>query len=439
MTVIFDVTSLMLRRHAGAMTGIDRVEYALASWLCGPGRKKVGEIVFLIQTRYGRGVIGAARMARELSDMAVVRGQAATPSSMIEAISERLGSPCDVSRQGAMRFRGPEPSRWRMGGDRFNAERLAAQGHAAFSRLLQRAAGPIIYVHASHYGLQWMSRYAWIQRHKVKAAFFLHDVIPIDGPEFCSPSAMRSHGEKLATISRFGTLAAVNSQYSAERLAEALKSLGLPAPPISVHRLGNGGWPFADSSNYAQTSKVGLSERPYFLCAGTIEGRKNVGLLLEVWRLLASGTRSEQMPFLVIAGQRGWNNDAVLRDLDDMPDIGPFIVEANGVNDADMAILMTGARAVLTPSFMEGFSLVPAQALALGVPVFASDIPAHRELGPDVTLLSLNAAKWKGAIESAGESAGNTILSAARKFSWLDFAERLFDRILDQMHSASQL
>ena len=46
-----------------------------------------------------------------------------------------------------------------------------------------------------------------------------------------------------------------------------------------------------------------------------------------------------------------------------------------------MASLVRGATAVVAPSSVEGFGLPVAEALSLGVPVIASDIAAHREVG----------------------------------------------------------
>ena len=50
----------------------------------------------------------------------------------------------------------------------------------------------------------------------------------------------------------------------------------------------------------------------------------------------------------------------------------------------DMQRAIAGARAVLCPSRREGFGMLALEAMALGVPVVASDIPAHREVLGDV-------------------------------------------------------
>ncbi|HEY7822244.1 MAG TPA: glycosyltransferase, partial [Acidimicrobiia bacterium] len=50
------------------------------------------------------------------------------------------------------------------------------------------------------------------------------------------------------------------------------------------------------------------------------------------------------------------------------------------VSDAELAQLLASASCVVVPSFDEGLSLPVIEALRAGVPVVASDIPAHREL-----------------------------------------------------------
>ena len=68
--------------------------------------------------------------------------------------------------------------------------------------------------------------------------------------------------------------------------------------------------------------------------------------------------------------------------------------------DRRVAALLAGARALLFPSFAEGYGLPVAEALALGVPVLCSDLPALREVGGEVPeyLDPLDGAGWRARV-----------------------------------------
>jgi glycosyltransferase involved in cell wall biosynthesis len=48
-------------------------------------------------------------------------------------------------------------------------------------------------------------------------------------------------------------------------------------------------------------------------------------------------------------------------------------------SDADVVDAYRGAAVAVCPSRFEGFGLAPIEAVAMGLPVVASDIPPHRE------------------------------------------------------------
>src|SRR5207302_45452 len=75
-------------------------------------------------------------------------------------------------------------------------------------------------------------------------------------------------------------------------------------------------------------------------------------------------------------------------------------VEQNVLPDTEMVRLLQGARALLLPSFAEGFGFPVIEALALGVPALCSDIPALRETGGPVAeyLDPLDGPGWRAAI-----------------------------------------
>jgi glycosyltransferase involved in cell wall biosynthesis len=58
----------------------------------------------------------------------------------------------------------------------------------------------------------------------------------------------------------------------------------------------------------------------------------------------------------------------------------PHVVDLGVVRDAVRDALFHAALAVVAPSRLEGFGLVPLEALACGAHVIASDVPAHREV-----------------------------------------------------------
>ncbi len=140
-------------------------------------------------------------------------------------------------------------------------------------------------------------------------------------------------------------------------------------------------------------------DAPYFVCVGTIEARKNHLLLLNLWRRLAAEL-GPAAPRLVLIGQRGWLTQNVIDMLERCPALRGLVIERNALPDAEMARVIRGARALLLPSFAEGFGFPVIEALALGVPVLCSDLPALRETGgavPDY-LDPLDGRGWRTAI-----------------------------------------
>lgn len=113
--------------------------------------------------------------------------------------------------------------------------------------------------------------------------------------------------------------------------------------------------------------------RPYLLCVGTIQPRKNLELLLETYgRLAATGAVEED---LVLAGRLGWGYDRVV-ELAQSPSLAGRVHMLGYVDQGLLAGLYAGARVFAYPSLEEGFGLPPLEAMACGIPVVASTAPA---------------------------------------------------------------
>ncbi len=156
---------------------------------------------------------------------------------------------------------------------------------------------------------------------------------------------------------------------------------------------------------------------PYFLCIGTIEPRKNHLLLLNLWRRMAE-SGGPPPPRLVLIGRRGWENEMVVDMLERCPALAGLVEEHGTVPDREVRRLLAGARALLLPSFAEGYGMPVAEALAAGVPVICSDLAALREAGGDVPdyLDPLDGPAWGRAIaEHADLASPRRLAQMARR------------------------
>ncbi len=160
---------------------------------------------------------------------------------------------------------------------------------------------------------------------------------------------------------------------------------------------------------------------PYLLAVGTIEPRKNMGALLDAFRLLRREGRDLR---LVIVGRQGWGQGLPLGDL------SPHVRLAGVVPDEELAALYAGASCFVLPSLYEGFGLPLAEAMAAGAPCVASDIPALREVGGDVPRYAdplapeTIAAAIAAAIDDRAGTAGRIAAGRerARRFRWEETA-----------------
>jgi glycosyltransferase involved in cell wall biosynthesis len=111
-------------------------------------------------------------------------------------------------------------------------------------------------------------------------------------------------------------------------------------------------------------------------------------------------------PKLVVAGARGWENENVVDMLERCPTIRDHVIEAPGLSTPSLKRLIDNARAVLMPSFAEGYGLPVAEALTAGTPVLASDLPSLRAMSEvGITWLDpLDGPNWLAAIRHLSEA-----------------------------------
>ncbi|MGH7086138.1 MAG: glycosyltransferase, partial [Acetobacteraceae bacterium] len=124
----------------------------------------------------------------------------------------------------------------------------------------------------------------------------------------------------------------------------------------------------------------------HVLVAGGADARKNVACALRA-HAASAALREARIP-IVVTGRYDPAEVARFARLYASDSGEPALLGfAGAVDDATLAGLYRGALAVVVPSRAEGFSLPVIEAMAAGVPVLASAIPAHAELISEPALL----------------------------------------------------
>lgn len=239
----------------------------------------------------------------------------------------------------------------------------------------RRFSTPRFLFNTGHNGLETKDYVHRLQNSRLKPLFFVHDLIPLTHPEYCRPGEAKRHRARMSTILTMGHGVIANSAATLKELTAYAQTAHFSLPPAVVAPLAP-----ADLSVY---DVCPLLNKPYFVILATIEPRKNHWLLLQLWRQLVERL-GEEAPRLVVIGQRGWECENVVDLLERCAPLKGFVFEYSTCTDTELAAWLRHARALLFPSFTEGYGMPLVEALALGVPVIASDLPVFREIAGDI-------------------------------------------------------
>ena len=155
----------------------------------------------------------------------------------------------------------------------------------------------------------------------------------------------------------------------------------------------------------ALRAKAGL-ERPYILAVGTVEPRKNLGFLVDVFERMGGDSALEGFD-LVVAGMPGWRCAGILRRFETSPRASR-IHYMRYVPDGSLAALYTGAAVLAVPSHYEGFGFPPLEAMACGTPVVSSSGGSLPEVLGDAAVVvpDFDPAAWLAALGRAATDNG---------------------------------
>lgn len=379
--VYYDITRLLHRSRADSPTGIDRVDINYANH-------------FLHSEAYSIQCI-----FQEKNVFFLVDG-----SSFIEALYKKWIESIPTDFDFAKFFSGCVSKK------KVNSKLLTKQKITSvksidnidgvlLDSLVKTSADKGIYINTSHHGIGNSQAYQVFKLiGNLRIVFYLHDIIPIDFPEYVREGDEITHAKRVTAMAQYGDCVLVNSEYTQNRFTKFCETENLRIPETHVLYIGVE-QQFLDLLKKQNEQFFKDNSIKYFVYISTIEPRKNHIMLLHIWRQMVIEERND-IPKLVILGKRGWNNQNILDLLDRSVFLRNHIIELSNLSDAQMLSVLKGARALLYPSFVEGWGMPIVEGVAVGIPVVCSDIAAHRESGQNlVKYISVDdSLSWKNTI-----------------------------------------
>lgn len=333
-------------------------------------------------------------------------------------------------RRGAIGSAGRALERAMRGMVRGAAQRIVSAASRGKGPFPEAAAGDVLLLAGENWSRQDFSVLRELrQRHGVRIAAILQDMIPHVHPQFFESAAFldrfRSYVDFLAADADL--VLAISNATRADFLKAAPRAD--PAKAIVVE-LG------ADIAAVAEPRRppglADLGGRPFVLAVSTIQARKNFDLLYRLWQKFAIDGRRDQ-PHLVIVGRPGFGSADLLHLMRNDAWTASTMTVLHGASDAELAWLYANCAFTLYPSWYEGWGLPISESLAYGKTFIASDRSSLPEAGQGlgIHLDPYDLVAWEREVLRLAGDAGalsameKRILAERHLASWSDCARNI--------------
>ena len=254
----------------------------------------------------------------------------------------------------------------------------------------------------------------------------IHDLFFLTNADATGAEIRRDYPPLAAAHARRADAVVTSTAYGRSQI---VGRLGVPPDRVYVCTPGAPAW-----RTLGQTPHV--PDDGCILFIGTLEPRKNVGVLLDAYAQLLS--RRPTMPRLVLAGRETPASTQWLARIR-TPPLASHVTHVGYVPDAQREELYRSARLVVMPSLDEGFGLPALEAMSAGIPVVASSRGSLPEVVGDAGVLvdptDVNA--FADALDRAifdrewAKTAAYAGLRRSQSFTWEQSARTLHGAYVD--------
>ncbi len=209
----------------------------------------------------------------------------------------------------------------------------------------------------------------------------IHDITPLRFPGHKMTSRIRRWAFNKVFYHALTKARAIItvSEYTKSQIQALFPSLTTPCEVTYLGVENN----FVREENYDKIQEVQKSfslTKPYFLYLGVLRNHKNIHGLVRAFALV----REKHEYALVLGGVQAPNYHELTTALNELSEsTRADIILPGFIPDADVVLLYQGALAYVVPSFEEGFGINGLEAMALGVPVIASQAGSLPEIYAD--------------------------------------------------------
>ena len=213
----------------------------------------------------------------------------------------------------------------------------------------------------------------FVESRRCRTAAVFPDAIPLQHPQITWPHSVARHPRFMTELARFDQVFAISAE-TKRRLEKFWRWQDSVAPRAEVGVLPLG----ADFDRAPRCASVATPVTPpKLVCVGIVEPRKNQAFLARVCEQLWA----EKAVFeLHIVGRPNPHFGApIVDELNRVSTRFPALRYHPSLDDAGLARLLDGARAVIFPTIAEGCGLPILESLWRGLPCICSDLPVLRE------------------------------------------------------------